>query len=91
MVLLYMRSECVLAYNHLGRITLVGVLSRKLGHGICNLGPYIGNCFRGQTLQQFGTDCLSFSWLQGQEQVDRVPVLCLTRFRGLAAEDDCGE
>jgi hypothetical protein len=51
------------------------MLSRKLGHGICNFGPHSGNGFRGQTLQQLCANCLSLGLLQGKEQVGGASVL----------------
>lgn len=72
--------------------TIVGVLSRNLGHGITNLLPDIGNGFTGQTSDQFLTDNQSlFAGQCRKELLGFIRDGVLSRLGGYPSEKHCSK
>lgn len=68
--------------------TLVCVLSRELSNSISNLAPHRIVRLVGKAGEQLGADGVSLRLLESEEEVLGLARRCLSRFRGLAPEDD---
>jgi hypothetical protein len=71
--------------------TFVRVLPREFGDGVSNFAAHRVVGLFAQAGEQLRADGFSLGWLEGQEQVCGLAVGGLSRFRGLAPEQDGGE